>query len=36
MFATMEFIKITVHYSGINNNKDVKLSDKKLISFGHN
>lgn len=22
-----------MHYSGINNNKDVKLSDKKLISF---
>lgn len=33
MFATTEFIKITMHYSGINNNKDVKLSDKKLISF---
>lgn len=36
MFATMELIKITMHYSGINNNKDVKLSDKKLISFEHN
>lgn len=34
MFATMEFIKITMHYLGINNTKDVKLSDKKLISFG--
>lgn len=34
MFATMEFIKITMHYLGINNSKDVKLSDKKLISFG--
>lgn len=33
MFATMEFIKITMHYLGINNSKDVKLSDKKLISF---
>ena len=34
MFATVEFIKITMHYLGINNSKDVKLSDKKLISFG--
>lgn len=33
MFATVEFIKITMHYLGINNSKDVKLSDKKLISF---
>lgn len=32
-FATMEFIKITMRYLGINNSKDVKLSDKKLISF---
>lgn len=29
----MEFIKITMHYLGINNSKDVKLSVEKLISF---